>query len=143
MTERSPSDDDLALDNPLLVQWEYASEERLAVRNATYRELVEGVNAEEVVFEAVAEARPGRVLEVGCGEGELAARVERELGADVVAIDLSPRMIELARARGVEARVADVQSLPFADGEFDCAVAAWVLYHAPRSTAPSRSSHAC
>jgi SAM-dependent methyltransferase len=40
-------------------------------------------------------------------------------------------MVELARARGVDARVADVQELPFEDGEFDVAVAAWMLYHVP------------
>ena len=33
----------MKLDNPLVVQWEYASEERLAKRNQTYRELTEGV----------------------------------------------------------------------------------------------------
>jgi SAM-dependent methyltransferase len=40
-------------------------------------------------------------------------------------------MVELARGRGVEARVGDVLDLPFAAGEFDCAVAAWMLYHVP------------
>ena len=40
-------------------------------------------------------------------------------------------MVELARARGVDARVGDVQELPFADGAFDCVVAAWMLYHVP------------
>jgi ubiquinone/menaquinone biosynthesis C-methylase UbiE len=40
-------------------------------------------------------------------------------------------MVELARDRGVDARVADVQQLPFADGEFDLVVAAWMLYHVP------------
>jgi ubiquinone/menaquinone biosynthesis C-methylase UbiE len=38
-------------------------------------------------------------------------------------------MVELARARGVDARVGDVQELPFEDGSFDCAVAAWMLFH--------------
>jgi SAM-dependent methyltransferase len=68
---------------------------------------------------------------VGCGPGELAARIQDELGADVVAVDISPRMVELARGRGVDARVGDAQELPFAAGEFDCAVAAWMLYHVP------------
>ena len=27
--------------------------------------------------------------------------------------------------------VADVENLPFADGEFDCVIAAWMLYHVP------------
>jgi SAM-dependent methyltransferase len=57
--------------------------------------------------------------------------MQRELGAEVTFVDLSPRMVELARARGVAAREADVQLLPFADGSFDTVVAAWMLYHVP------------
>jgi SAM-dependent methyltransferase len=33
--------------------------------------------------------------------------------------------------RGIDARVGDVQELPFASGEFDAALAAWMLYHVP------------
>ena len=40
----------MKLDNPLVVQWEYASEERLAKRNQTYRELTEGVRPDDAVF---------------------------------------------------------------------------------------------
>lgn len=121
----------MKLDNPLVVQWEYASEERLAKRNETYRTLIEGVNPEEAAFEAVREASPQRFLDVGCGMGELAERVQRELGAEVKAVDISPRMVELTRARGVDAQVADVQQLPYGHGEFDCVAANWVLYHVP------------
>jgi SAM-dependent methyltransferase len=71
------------------------------------------------------------VLEVGCGKGGLSERIMRKLGCDVVAVDQSAHMVELTRARGVTARVADAQELPFGDGEFDCAVAAWMLYHVP------------
>jgi SAM-dependent methyltransferase len=46
-------------------------------------------------------------------------------------VDLSPRMVELAHARGVDAREGDVQQLPFADGSFDTVVSAWMLYHVP------------
>lgn len=126
MSEPKPA---LRIDNPLLVRWEYASEERLATRNAIYRELVEGQNAEDIVFDAVAEARPESVLEVGCGAGEMAERIVEELGAKVVALDESERMVALTRERGIEAVVGDVQSLPFEDGRFDCVVAAWVFYH--------------
>ena len=31
----------------------------------------------------------------------------------------------------MDARVGDVQALPFDDGSFDCAVAAWMLFHVP------------
>lgn len=125
------SKDPFRLDSPLLVQWEYASEERLRTRNEAYRRLVRGLHADDVAFEAVAEVSPSRVLEVGCGTGEFAERVAQELGAEVVAVDISGRMVELTAARGIDARVADVQALPFADAEFDVAVANWVLYHAP------------
>jgi ubiquinone/menaquinone biosynthesis C-methylase UbiE len=69
------------------------------------------------------------VLEVGCGMGNFAERLARETSAEVVATDLSPRMVEVARERGLDARVADVQELPFDNGEFDCAVANAMLYH--------------
>ena len=42
--------------------------------------------------------RGRRVLDAGCGTGALAAEVARR-GADVVAIDLSPKLVELARQR--------------------------------------------
>ena len=90
-----------------------------------------GPDPREVAFGAVAEPGPRRVLEVGCGRGELAARILAETGAELVALDQSERMVELARARGVDARVGDVQALPFPDSGFDCAVAAWMLYHVP------------
>ena len=73
---------------------------------------------------------PGqRVLDVGCGPGWHGERIAERTGAHVVAVDQSPRMVELAGGRGLEAVVADVQALPFDDGSFDCVVAAWMLYH--------------
>jgi SAM-dependent methyltransferase len=123
------SDEEFRLDNPMLVRWEFASEERLEKRNALYKRLVEGIDAEEVLFAAVKEFAPTRALEVGCGAGAMAQRVRDELGVQVVAVDSSERMIELTRQREIEAYVADVQELPFGDGEFDCVFAGWVLYH--------------
>lgn len=118
----------MSLHDPAVVREEYADETRLVARRAAHA-LAEGPDARDVVFEAVAEFGPRRVLEVGCGDGELAERMSRELEAAVVAIDQSERMVELTRARGVETYVGDVQDLGFEDGTFDCAVAAWVLFH--------------
>jgi SAM-dependent methyltransferase len=119
----------LRLNSPLVVQWEYASEERQAKRDATYREFVEGDHAEDVAFAAVAERSPRRILDAGCGTGVFAERLQRELGVEVEAVDLSARMVALTGQRGVPAQVGDIQALPFAEGEFDVAVANWVLYH--------------
>lgn len=118
----------MSIDDPAVVQREYESEAGLVARKAAY-EHADGPDAPEIVFQAVAAVRPRRFLEVGCGQGELAARVRHELGAAVVAIDQSERMVALTKEREVDARVGDVQQLPFESGGFDCAVAAWMLYH--------------
>jgi SAM-dependent methyltransferase len=112
-----------------LVKREYASEQRLLARRAVFTELVEGPNAEELAFEAVREREPGRVLEVGCGPGYFGENLRGRLGVEVVALDASPRMVELARERGLEALVGDVQELPFPEDDFDVVVANWMLYH--------------
>jgi len=116
------------LDDGDHVKAQYADESNLRARKAAYA-TAEGPDAREVLFEAVAEVEPRRVLEVGGGEGELARRIVRELGAELVGVDQSERMVELQRAKGIDARVGDVVELRFADGEFDVAVAAWMLYH--------------
>jgi ubiquinone/menaquinone biosynthesis C-methylase UbiE len=118
------------LDDPELVRNEYADESRLAVRSTAWSTAT-GPNARDAAFQAVAEVAPRSVLEVGPGQGELAERIAREVGAPVVGVDQSERMVELTRARGVEALVGDVQELPFANASFDCALAAWMLYHVP------------
>ena len=119
------------LDDPALVASEYADESRLLRRARGFAGIGTAHDARVPLVAEVVAARPRRVLEVGCGWGELAEWIARETGAEVVATDLSPRMVELARERGVEALVADVQALPFGDGEFDLVVAAWMLYHVP------------
>ncbi|HLM34311.1 MAG TPA: class I SAM-dependent methyltransferase [Gaiellaceae bacterium] len=120
----------MPVNDPELVRDQYEREDNLRARQALYEEK-EGPDAREAVWEALAELAPRRVLEVGGGPGELAERMQRELGAEVRFVDTSPRMVELARTRGVEAQVGDVQALPFGDESFDAVVAAWMLYHVP------------
>lgn len=120
----------MRIDDPAAVARQYATETNLEARRSLYAN-AEGPNPREIAFEAVAEIVPKRVIEVGGGPGELAERIGTELECEVVMIDVSPRMVELARERGVDARVGDVQSLPFPDEAFDCAVAAWMLFHVP------------
>jgi SAM-dependent methyltransferase len=118
------------IDDPARIQAQYADESNLEARRSLYGN-VTGPDPRELAFEAVREVEPRRVLEVGGGPGELAARVRNELGAEVVMLDVAPRMVQLARGKGVDAVVGDVQELPFADESFDCAIAAWMLYHVP------------
>lgn len=62
----------------------------------------------------------GRLLEIGCGIGHN-ARYLAEQGWHVLATDLSPAAVELARARGgaVDYQVLDIQSGPLPAGPFD------------------------
>src|SRR6266508_3990719 len=72
---------------------------------------------------------PGsRVLEVGCGLGDLLASLE---ASRAVGIDASTRMVELARARhpGLDLRVCDVEADLLPDGPFDYIVLSDVVGH--------------
>jgi ubiquinone/menaquinone biosynthesis C-methylase UbiE len=119
------------LDDPEFVRREYSSGEAHAVRMQMFEELREGPHADDIAINAVAEVAPARVVEVGCGDGAFAVRVASELGCEVVSLDLSARAVALARKRGANASIGDVQNLLFASGTFDCAVAKWMLYHVP------------
>lgn len=76
----------------------------------------------------VASARASRVLEIACGTGILTQQLRAALGpgTQLVATDLNPPMLEIARSKaatdGVEWRQADGTHLPFADGAFDAVV---------------------
>jgi demethylmenaquinone methyltransferase / 2-methoxy-6-polyprenyl-1,4-benzoquinol methylase len=74
----------------------------------------------------LAELAPGdRALDVACGTGDLALELARRVGpsGEVVGVDFSSRMLELARrkARSIRFEECNALALPFADGEFDAA----------------------
>lgn len=114
--------------DPDLVRREYADESRFLARFSIWK----GRDPDplDVAFDEVVALAPARVLEVGCGTGIFARRLV-DAGIEVVAVDQSERMVELTRELGVHAEVGDVQHLPFADDEFDVAVANFMLYHVP------------
>ncbi|HEY3816165.1 MAG TPA: class I SAM-dependent methyltransferase [Polyangiaceae bacterium] len=72
----------------------------------------------------------GDVLECGCGTGLILERIAR-FARSTRAIDMSPGMLEKARARGLVVEEASVTALPFAADTFDVACAFKVLAHVP------------
>jgi len=78
-----------------------------------------------------------RILEVGCGPGNLWAENLDRLpdGWNVTLTDASPGMIREAGDRlddeHFRFRLADAQELPFEGGAFDAVIANHVLYHVP------------
>ncbi len=86
------------------------------VQWATYRPV------HNAVLDALAAGPATRILDLGCGTGQLAARIRHGLpGARVTGCDFSAGMLRRAAARaGTGAWVqADASRLPFADGAFD------------------------
>lgn len=70
-----------------------------------------------------------RVLDVGCGDGQV-SRLASRLGAQVVGIDPTWNCISVANSRGGGAFAqAGAAALPFADGTFDAVVACLVFEH--------------
>jgi ubiquinone/menaquinone biosynthesis C-methylase UbiE len=81
---------------------------------------------------------PGdRVLDVAAGSGNVSIPAAK-VGASVVASDLTPELLQRARMRAaqqrlaLECREANAEALPFADGEFDAVLSAIGVMFAPR-----------
>jgi SAM-dependent methyltransferase len=75
------------------------------------------------------------LLEIGGGPGHFAAFF-RDAGLDVVMTDLSPAMVRLAQAKGLDARVMDFLNLDFPPAAFDAVFALNCLLHVPSADLP-------
>ena len=117
-------------DDPDLVDREYASLDRFALRrlDRTGWLRFDELDEEQTLLAAIAEAHPGRVLDVGCGDGRIPALYT---SPEVVVVDSSADAVERAAARGLEAQLADARELPFEDSSFDVVTCSHALYHVP------------
>jgi ubiquinone/menaquinone biosynthesis C-methylase UbiE len=95
-----------------------------------------GMDKAYAALVAQAELSDGlRVLEIGCGTGNVTVRAKRAApGADVVGSDPDPLALTRARRKarglpGIRFERAYAQELPFADGEFDRALSSMMLHH--------------
>jgi trans-aconitate methyltransferase len=84
---------------------------------------------------ALLAAQPGeRILDLGCGDGALTERIANETGAILIGADLSPAMLEAARARGLKVVEVSGDALPF-EGEFDAVFSNAALHWMPNAEA--------
>jgi SAM-dependent methyltransferase len=82
-----------------------------------------------------------RALDVGCGPGALTRELVARLGEDAVAaVDPSEPFVAAVRERhpGVDVRQAAAEQLPFADDDFDAALAQLVVHFMPDPVAGLR-----
>lgn len=129
----------MSYDDPGYVSEQYRNASNLGARVALHRRF--STNAypwQRWVFDAFDLPIGARILEVGCGPGNLwAENLDRmPEGWRVTLTDASPGMIREARDRlpddgRFRFERADAQALPFEGGAFDAVVANHVLYHVP------------
>lgn len=80
----------------------------------------------------------GPVADLGCGPGKVTAHLAA-LGVPVFGVDVSPRMVELARAAYPELRftVGSMTALDIADGELGGILAYYTTHHTPPQWLPT------
>lgn len=84
-----------------------------------------------------------RVLDVACGPGSMAIGAAAS-GATVTGLDISPTLLDTAKAHAARANVSvewvehDMTTLPFADGSFDRVLSAFGAMFAPDPVAMAR-----
>lgn len=83
-----------------------------------------------VVQSLLRAARPGVALDAACGTGRHAAFLA-ELGHDVIGVDLTPAMLDVAREKvpGADFRLGVLEALPVEDTSVDVVVCALALTH--------------
>ncbi len=91
----------------------------------------------EYMMELAGEIAGKRCLDIGTGTGEIAFLVAQHAGADgdVIGLDLTPKMLELAREkmksrdlpRPVEFVEGDALKLPYGEGTFDLITSGYML----------------
>ena len=86
-------------------------------------------------LEALELSPADRLLDVGCCTGA-ASRTAAEMGASVIGVDLSPKMVKEAMSlagtsENLAFEVADVEHLPFPDGRFTAVLCSNAFHHYP------------
>ncbi|MFF3375957.1 class I SAM-dependent methyltransferase [Streptomyces sp. NPDC002680] len=88
--------------------------------------------------ESVRAAGPGPVADLGCGPGKVTAHLAA-LGVPMFGIDLSPRMIELARRAhpDLDFTVGSMTALPIRDNALGGILAHYSTHHTPPDQLPT------
>jgi ubiquinone/menaquinone biosynthesis C-methylase UbiE len=102
-----------------------------------FEEVAESIHDMHVALVEALGPQPGeQLLDVGCGSGNL-AELAAGAGAFVTGIDLSPRLIDVAKARAeaggfaIVYRIGDAENLDVEDASFDKVVSSVAMIFAP------------
>ncbi len=75
-----------------------------------------------------------KLLDLGCGGGQPLTAYFADKGFNVVGVDISPKMIEIAKKQIPQGKffVSDMNECQFGDEEFDAIVSAFAIIHVPQ-----------
>ena len=115
---------------------------------ATYDRLLVPMLFEPYAADVARRARelaPGDILETAAGSGAVTKALHQAVpGANIIATDLNPAMLEVAaeqiRSDKVRFQAADAQALPFEDGGFDFVVCQFGVMFYPDKVAANREA---
>lgn len=110
----------------------YKSKEGYDLYAKYYEKDYEYLNSfeKDSVFIFLGDLKRKKVLDIGCGTGRLIGFMN-DRGAEITACDISEEMLNIVRKKfpKIETVNAEIEELPFKDGDFDVAVAAFVIVH--------------
>ncbi|WP_250001428.1 bifunctional 2-polyprenyl-6-hydroxyphenol methylase/3-demethylubiquinol 3-O-methyltransferase UbiG [Actinoplanes sp. M2I2] len=116
----------------VVVQLRAAYDDKAAARRDNHAKAQWKLGERAAFLDRLRAADARTLLEVGCGTGQDSEFFQQE-GLAVTAVDLSPAMVERARARGVRASVRDVLDLGFPESTFDAVYSINTLLHVPNA----------
>lgn len=130
----------ISINNPQYVQKQYQNASKLNARIRLHQEFsTNPYGWNPWVFDHFEFPAQGKILELGCGAGNLWLENEKRIPSslETVLSDFSEGMLQQTRenlknTRGhFQFKACDVQSIPFNDHEFDLVIANHMLYHVP------------
>ncbi len=119
-----------------LTKLQYNNEKNLLIRKNFNKLSVPLVNFVENIFNEIVNSKAKKVLDIGCGNGDLLIELRRKgFDKELTGVELSKGMLKNGiktnnnESLGINFVVGDAQKLPFDDNYFDIIIAKHMLYH--------------
>jgi ubiquinone/menaquinone biosynthesis C-methylase UbiE len=93
-----------------------------------YRSYLDGLIKKIIELGRISQGK--KVLDLGCGTGNVAWQIKNKIDADLIGVDASLAMLKVAKDKSLEVICTDIdnQQLPFRDSSFDTVIGAYVIH---------------
>jgi len=94
----------------------------------SYRSYPDGLIKKIIELGRISQGK--KVLDLGCGTGNIAWQIKNKINADLIGVDVSLAMLKVAKDKSLEVICTDIdnQQLPFQDSSFDTVIGAYVIH---------------